>query len=386
MNILFISTLFLFRETRFGGSKRLYSIAKELSRNHTVYLLCLDGCNEVGRNPGYPAEFEHFLYVPDDRPRRLYERYLPINHIPYLINRHKSEITEFMNAAAFDAVFLAFPAALSFIDYIGGAARKNVTYLEDDLYLEKLRKEAEGISSPLRRRWKQYRLKQLLEHYDKRLRCTRNFIGISPEEVEILHRHFPWVNTHIVTYGVDPLEYQFLPPPRDRNTVGFIGNYDHVPNRDAMSWFLRRVYQPLLAKLPAIKFCWAGANIPEPIRKEFGGSASVIWRDDISDLRDFYSLISVFVNPIVSGRGLRTKLIEAAAFGRPIVSTRLGAEGLDDLRIERADDPDAIVAACATLIDNPDYYYETTRYNKKAVNEKYTVTEIGRQVEAVLFS
>jgi glycosyltransferase involved in cell wall biosynthesis len=386
MNILFISTLFLFRGTRFGGSKRLYTIAKELSRKHTVYLLCLDGCKEVGRSAGYPVEFEHFLYVPDDRPRRLYERYLPINHLPYLINRHKSEITEFMNAAAFDAVFLAFPAALSFIDYIGGAARKNVTYLEDDLYLEKLRKEAEGISSPLRRRWKHYRLKQLLGHYEKQLRRTRNFIGISQEEVEIIHRHFPWLNAHIVTYGVDPLEYQFLPPPRDRNTVGFIGNYDHVPNREAMSWFLRLAHQPLVAKLPAIKFCWAGANIPEPIRKEFGGSASVVWRDDISDLRDFYSSISVFVNPIVSGRGLRTKLIEAAAFGRPIVSTRLGAEGLDDLRIERADDPDAIATACAELINNADYYYETTCFNKKVVNEKYTVAEIGRQVEAVLFS
>ena len=82
MNILFISTLFLFRGTRFGGSKRLYTIAKELSRKHSVYLLCLDGCKEVGNNPEYPVEFEHFLYVPDDRPRRLYERYLPINHIP----------------------------------------------------------------------------------------------------------------------------------------------------------------------------------------------------------------------------------------------------------------------------------------------------------------
>jgi glycosyltransferase involved in cell wall biosynthesis len=386
MNILFISNLFLFHETRFGGSKRLYTIAKELSRKHTVYLLCLDGCNEVGKNPVCPVEFEHFLFIPDDRPRRLYERFLPLNHIPYLINHHQPKITEFMNAAAFDAVLLAFPAALSFIDYIGGAARNNVTYLEDDLYLEKLRKEAEGISSPLKRRWKNYRFRQLLRYYEKRLRSTRNFIGISRVEVDILHRHFPWVNAHIVTCGVDPLEYQFLPPPRDRNTVGFIGNYDHVPNRDAMSWFLRRAHQPLLAKHPAIKFCWAGKNIPKPLQEEFGGYASIEWRENISDLRDFYSSISVFVNPIVSGRGVRTKLIEAAAFGRPIVSTRLGAEGLDDLKIERADDPDALAAACAKLINDTHYYDETAHFNKKVVDEKYTAAEIGGQVEAVLFS
>jgi glycosyltransferase involved in cell wall biosynthesis len=386
MNILFISNLFLFRETRFGGSKRLYTIANELSKKHDLYLLCLDGCNEVGKNPVNPAEFEHFLFIPDDRPRRLYERLLPINHMPYLINRHKSKITDFTNAAVFDAVLLAFPAALTFIDYIGGAAQKNITYLEDDLYLEKLREEGEQSSRLLRRLWKRYRYKQLLGHYENRLRGIRNFIGISHEEVEILHRHFPLVNAHVVTYGVDPLEYRFLPPPHNRNTVGFIGNYDHVPNRDAMSWFLRYSHQALVAKNPAIRFCWAGANIPKHLREEFGASASIEWRENISDLKDFYSSISVFVNPIVSGRGVRTKLIEAAAFGRPIVSTRLGAEGLDDLMIERADGPDAIAAACARLIHDTRFYDETARFNKKIVDEKYTAAAIGRQVEAVLFS
>jgi glycosyltransferase involved in cell wall biosynthesis len=386
MNILFISSYFLFKETRFGGSKRLYTIAKELSKKHDLYLLCLDGCKEVGNTPVYPAEFGHFLFVPDDRPRRIYERHLPFNHIPYLINRHTSKITEFINAASFDAVFLAFPFALSFIDYIGGAARKNITDLEDDLYPEKLRKEAEGVSGPLKRRWKYYRVKQQLGYYEKRLRCIKNFVAISQEEVEILHRHFPRVNARIVTYGVDPLEYRFLPPPHDRNTVGYIGNYEHIPNRDAMSWFLRRVHSPLLAKHPAIKFCWAGANIPKTLQDEFGRDASIVWRENVPDLSDFYSQISVFVNPIVSGRGLRTKLIEAAAFGRPIVSTGLGAEGLEDLTMERADDPGAIAAACVKLINNTEYYDETARFNRKVVDEKYTAAAIGRQVEALLFS
>ncbi|HUI93800.1 MAG TPA: glycosyltransferase family 4 protein [Chitinivibrionales bacterium] len=386
MNILFISTLFLFRETRFGGSKRLYAIAKELSKKHDVHVLCLDGCNEIGNKNNYPVEFEHFLYVPEDRPRRLHERHLPINHIPYLIGRHESGISLFVNAAAFDAVFLAFPYALSFLDILPEAARGKVTYLEDDLYLEKLRMEAEVLSNPVRRFWKRFRYRQLLDYYGKRLHHIKHFIGISREEIEIFRRYFPWVDAKVITYGVDPLEFQFLPPPQDRSTVGFLGNYRHTPNRDGMEWFLRRCLQPLANKNPAIKFCWAGPNIPESLRKEFGAVPSLIWRDDVADVRDFYSSISVFVNPIVSGRGLRTKLIEAAALGRPIVSTRLGAEGLDDLKIERADDPDTIAAACTELVNNADYYHETARHNKKIVSEKYTAAEIARQVEEVLFS
>ena len=112
------------------------------------------------------------------------------------------------------------------------------------------------------------------------------------------------------------------PPPPE---VVFVGYFDHYPNRDAIAWYLREVHDAVRARVPGYRLRVVGRGDPGAIRRD---DPSVLWVGAVEDLAAALRAGRVGVAPIVSGTGMRGKLNQYAAAFRPVVSTRLGAEGL----------------------------------------------------------
>jgi glycosyltransferase involved in cell wall biosynthesis len=166
--------------------------------------------------------------------------------------------------------------------------------------------------------------------------------------------------------------------------LGFIGNYRHLPNADALAFLLNILWPALRQSDPAFKLFIAGTAIPAALRDSHAGDPNIHWMEDIADLRDFYGKVGVFINPVVSGRGLRTKLVEAAAYGRPLVSTALGAEGLDDLEISKAETPEEFVRACRLLAENVERKDSVAAGNRRTIESAYDIGVIIRNLERIL--
>jgi glycosyltransferase involved in cell wall biosynthesis len=95
----------------------------------------------------------------------------------------------------------------------------------------------------------------------------------------------------------------------------------------ALEWFALHVLPLIVAKLPDARLLVAGSDPPP--RHTFADPANAIeWLGFVEDIQPLFSSCAVFVCPIRSGSGVRVKLLEAFASGIPVVSTRLGAEGL----------------------------------------------------------
>jgi glycosyltransferase involved in cell wall biosynthesis len=388
MNILFISSYYLFRETRFGGSKRLYLFAKELEKYGKMSLLCLDGCKEMvsaGPTPETHPEFDHFLYLPLSDTRNFITKTTRSGIIiEDLVKKYSEKIRSFLGGRKYDVVFLAFTYSLSFIGTVIRPGSIPMVYCEDDLFLEKVRDEK--LDSPVGFVYRYIRKKQLVSFYRKKLAAVNMFIAISNEEKNIIKRYFPALPVALIGYGINPDEYLFIKNVASPFTLGFIGNYDHIPNMDAMIWFLRDIYPQVKNAIPDLRLIVAGKNIPERLRHDYGADSSISWLENVCDLRTFYSGISVFVNPILSGRGLRTKLIEAAAFGKPIISTRLGAEGIEDLQIDIAETAGDFITCCRRLMSEDGPYLTIAMNNRNMVIRRYSISTVGSRLIAVLSS
>ncbi len=379
MNILFISSYYLFDKTRFGGSKRLYLLAKELQKHANVTVVAIDGCEELQAPPvsnRVHPDFKRFLFVPWLDNRSLIHKFFSSGIIieKELLSLHGS-ISGFLAEESYDAAVLAYPLALSFINTFIKPGKFPIVYMEDDLFLEKVQFERKfSFLAPV---YRFFRYRQLHAYYQKKTGCCDTLLAISNQEKAILKKHFPASTINVLGYGIPLKEYPFISSFPQRFCIGFIGNYNHTPNIEALRWFLQSVYPTLHAAIPSLSFLVSGRGIPSDIRHDYAHDTSVQWLGDIDDLADFYSKISVFVNPIISGRGMRTKLIECAAFGRPIISTRLGCEGFEEFKVEPAENAEEFTAQCKKLMSDISILQTTAQTNRTIIDERYAIEKVG---------
>ncbi len=373
MRVLFVSSLLLFKETRFGGAKRLYSFLRGLSRLCEVYTICMDGSNERDAYYASRDKPNRLLLLPDCSKKLPLARrafHAPVDMRPN-INRHIREIDAFVRGLTFDAALLAYPLALGFVDTPLLRAISNVVYLEDDLLLEVLKDEARTKFSGVMRYVRLLRYYQTFLFYQNRLRKINSWIAVSEQERNVIQSYFPSLTIKIVKHGLDLADFPMLPPCANKRRIGFIGNYRHAPNADAISYFLESIAPYLTEKIDGLEIIVAGKNIPATISEKTEQNATIMIMENVPNLADFYSAIHVFVNPIISGRGLRTKLVECAAYGRPIISTRLGAEGLEDLRVLVAETKEDFYKNISRLIEDEGYYTSIVKDNRSLVQRCY---------------
>lgn len=140
--------------------------------------------------------------------------------------------------------------------------------------------------------------------------------------------------------GIDTSRYLFSTYGREPLTMLFLGSFRHTPNQEALIWFVERVLPMILAEEPGARVMVVGSEPPP--RENFRHGEAVELVGFVEDVREPLARYALFLCPILSGSGVRVKLLEAFAAGIPVVSTRLGAEGLADQDGEvcaLADDP-----------------------------------------------
>jgi len=154
--------------------------------------------------------------------------------------------------------------------------------------------------------------------------------------------------------GIDTTRYRYQPEGRERETLLFLGSFRHIPNREALTWFLQQVWPSLVAARPSVKLVIIGSDAPPRHSLPEVGQIEMI--GFVDDVREALERYAVFICPILTGSGVRVKLLEAYAAGIPVVSTTVGAEGLaegDGETCLLADEPQAFVAKVLQLLEDP---------------------------------
>ncbi|MEJ7608831.1 MAG: glycosyltransferase [Bryobacteraceae bacterium] len=141
---------------------------------------------------------------------------------------------------------------------------------------------------------------------------------------------------------------------REAETMLFLGSFRHLPNEEALQWFTRQVLPFILQQKPEAKLVVIGAEPPPS--HSLPNSPAIRMRGFVEDILQPLATAGVFVCPILSGSGMRVKLLEAFAAGIPVVSTRIGAEGLattDGEYCALADEPEEFATRVVELMNDP---------------------------------
>ncbi len=178
--------------------------------------------------------------------------------------------------------------------------------------------------------------------------------AMSAIDADIIRRTAPSANVHLAPNGVD-VDY-FQPSAtaiRDSRTAVFMGDYKYFPNADAVRYFAAEILPRIVAKKPDFRLMLLGKD-PTPDIQALAG-AHVVVTGLVDDTRPYLQESAVFICPLRSGSGTRFKLLEALACGCPVVSTTIGAEGLNAVDGEHMllrDTPQDFADGVLTLLDN----------------------------------
>jgi glycosyltransferase involved in cell wall biosynthesis len=178
--------------------------------------------------------------------------------------------------------------------------------------------------------------------------------AVSRHDADLLEGMCPGLRVMVIPNTVDIGTYE-MSEGDDGVGVVFIGGMDWFPNRDAVEFFARSVLPVLRTRVPAAEFAVVGRPPANGLRSRLE-AAGVRFLGRVEDIRPVVGSAAVSVIPLRIGSGVRWKILEAAALGKAMVSTRLGAEGLnfvDGSEIALVDEPAAMAAAIANLLERP---------------------------------
>jgi glycosyltransferase involved in cell wall biosynthesis len=249
--------------------------------------------------------------------------------------------------------------------YAGRFRRIPSILFEHDIYFQSIARRLPhmtGSMQKLQARWEYLRSLR----YELRLLPTLDRIQVcSRDNARYLASFLPALRGRIddgYRAGIDASLYPFHMGHREPMTLLFLGSFRHLPNVEALNWFVRRVFPLVREREPGVRLILIGSEPPP--RHSLPGDAAIELMGFVEDVREPLARYSVFLCPILSGSGVRVKLLEAFASGIPVVSTRLGAEGLASVDGEicaLADDPETFAAKVLELLENPERACEMAR-------------------------
>lgn len=119
-------------------------------------------------------------------------------------------------------------------------------------------------------------------------------------------------------------------PAADKNRLLFVGSLDYEPNAEGLEWFLKNVWPGVKTQFPYLKLSIVGkAPKPEIVLARFKNYADISMELNVPDVKPYYKESFASVVPLLNGSGTRLKILESYAYGRPVLTTQKGMEGLD---------------------------------------------------------
>jgi glycosyltransferase involved in cell wall biosynthesis len=182
------------------------------------------------------------------------------------------------------------------------------------------------------------------------------------------------LSTTVVPIAVDTEALPFERRATDARDVASVATMFYPPNVEGVQWFVREIFPLVRQALPDTRFYAIGSRPPKTLTRLAHPRRGVVVTGYVTDLDPYLRRCGVLVVPVHAGSGMRVKILEAFARGIPVVSTRIGVEGIDARDGEHlllADEPRAFADAVLCLLRNPAEGERLARAGRRLVEERY---------------
>ncbi|HEV3142700.1 MAG TPA: glycosyltransferase [Gemmataceae bacterium] len=233
----------------------------------------------------------------------------------------------------------------------------------------------------IRRQWQKF------EQFERwAYSAARRTIAVSPDDARLIRERFGAWQVDVVDNGVDTNYFRPLHLPREPKTLLFLGSLDWRPNLDGVRMMLENIFPTVQSFEPDAKLLLVGRNPPDWLRQQVLNRPGIELHGSVPDVRPFIARAGVMAVPLRIGGGSRLKILESLASSLPVVSTRVGAEGLEleaEKHLDIVDGIEPMAESLIAAIRNPERIQQQAEAGRRKVLERYDWGMLAERLEQV---
>jgi polysaccharide biosynthesis protein PslH len=392
MKILWVKSDFLHPTTK-GGHIRTLETLKRLHQRNEIHYVALDLPEQRGGVERSSKYCTKAYPIPHSLPARNSTGYFMqafgglFSYVPVSVSRYRSDgmrrqVETLRRSEKFDAIVcdFLFPA-VNMPDLSG------CVLFQHNVEAMIWKRNADTQSNSMLRKYFGGQYERMLRFEGEVCRAVKSIIAVSEIDGATMREKYGVSRIAAVPTGVD-VEY-FAPENRPSPAADFVfvGSMDWMPNIDGVDWFVDEILPLIRKKRPECSLAVVGRTPDAGIQQLARNDNGIRVTGTVPDVRPYLWGSAVSIVPLRIGGGTRLKIYEAMAAKIPVVSTTIGAEGLDVRdgdNIYIADTPAEFADRCLTLLESEDARRRMADTAFDMVSSRYSWEVVSREFEKLL--
>lgn len=309
----------------------------------------------------------------------------------YFISRFRSQgyekkLTQVLSKNDFDIVQLEHLYMCLYIQVIRKHSKAKIVLRTQNVEFQVWNRYIKKIKNPLKKKFLAIAARRL-QHFERTAPgLTDGVIAITREDGATYKdstKNIPIAQVP-VSFDFDQLTgYDFKAQFIDFPKLYHLGAMNWRPNEEAIEWFLKDIYPAIHENIPNLPIYLAGKYMPERFLQKANKSLHV--EGFVTDALKFQEDKAILIVPLLSGSGIRAKIIEGMALGKTIISTRLGAQGIDyeaEKHLLIADSPEEFVSQLKKCIQSKELCENIGRNARELAKKEYHPLECANKMIA----
>ena len=379
-----------------GLEIRVYYLLKPLCSKHDISLVCFSpSVDSYAIDPELKKHFTKIeLVKPDTQGRkrsglagRVFEWFapseVPLGDIGASLNM-RDKIRTLVDSGGYDLALIASPFMVNY--FLGIDSLPIVFDAIDDTTLLFWRDI--GLAKNILAKGRAFKDWLIIRQVEKKFYSRFKEIVISsPIDAEAMSKFCPRSTISVVPHGVDSAYFESHYPESEEPTLIFSGVMNYGPNVLAALYFCDSIFPLIIKEFPRVKLLIVGRNPTAELKALEKNHPGIEVTGEVDDIRPYLGRANVYVCPLVSGAGLKFKVLEAWASNRAVVATSLSCDGIEvapneDILV--ADEPGQFAEAVIRFLRNPDLRRAMAAKGRAKVVRLYDWASKADQLEKVL--
>jgi glycosyltransferase involved in cell wall biosynthesis len=305
----------------------------------------------------------------------------PLNVFRFYSDDAAHKLENILKETEFDIIQFESLFVVPYLDVVKQNSKARLVYRAHNIVYDVWERVSQTEKFRPRRQYLQFLTRRLKAYETEQINRFHKVFAISEPDRQNILKFGCEISLDVFPVALDFSQYKAVPAKTSFPTLFHLGSMDWGPNREGIEWFLSEVWPDIEELNSELRFYIAGKNMPKHLFNY--DSDNVVVEGQVFDAVEFMNSKAIMIVPLLSGSGMRVKILEGMAMSKCVIATTIAAEGIQcehGKDILLADSPDEFYRCILQCITNPAKWKEIGDNARKTAERHYNLASISKRM------